>query len=252
MIVDVHQHLGKDDIYDIEYTEDELISKADDAGIEKMIVQPACTQFIEKAKKMHDQIAQVAQSHPGRVYGMASVNPHYGRELYVNEIKRCIQELNFIGIKLHTMAHACFPNSNNGRMVFETAAEFNVPVMVHTGKGLPFSKPLNILLPAKEFSQVPIIVAHAGALFFYQEALILAKECPNVFLETAVPHHNSRTIKKYITALGSRRIMMGSGSPDEMQHMIWKIRDDPQTKLKSQDVMWCLGKTAIDVFKLPI
>jgi len=46
--------------------------------------------------------------------------------------------------------------------------------------------------------------------------------------------------------------MMGSGSPDEMQHMIWKIRDDPQTKLKSQDVMWCLGKTAIDVFKLPI
>jgi predicted TIM-barrel fold metal-dependent hydrolase len=250
MIVDVHQHLGIDDIYDRVITEDELIREADAAGVDTMIVQPACTQFIEKARGMHDRIAELARAVPGRVYGMACVNPHYGRDIYFEEIKRCVKELNFVGIKLHTLVHACLPNSKDGRLVFETAAELNVPVMVHTGKGLPFSKPLNLLQPAKDFPHTPIIVAHAGALFLFQEALILAKECPNIYLETAVPHHNSRSIRKFVKGLDAQRIMMGSGSPYEMQHMIWKIRDDPQTRLSKQEQEWCLGRTAVDVFGL--
>jgi predicted TIM-barrel fold metal-dependent hydrolase len=115
---------------------------------------------------------------------------------------------------------------------------------------LPFSRPFNLYQPATDFPQVPIIIAHAGALFLYQESFLLAKEFPNIFIETSVPYHNSRTIRSFVRGLGARRVLMGSGSPQEMQHTLWKHRSDPQTRLKESELSWCLGKNAIELFKL--
>jgi uncharacterized protein len=249
MIVDSHLHLGYDDIYEREAREEDLLAAANQAGLDIMIIQPAHTHFIEASQELHNRVSQFAKENPGRVFGLASVNPHYGEETYFAEIQRCICELGFVGIKLDTFAHACSPLSKAGSLVFQAADRFRVPVMVHTGL-MPFSMPLLLYARAKEFPDVRIIVAHAGEQFLQNEAVLLAKDCPNVFLETSVRDTNSRSIRQLVKELGARRVMNGSGWYTEIEHALWKYRSDHQTRLSKQELTWCLGQTALEVFRL--
>ena len=45
--------------------------------------------------------------------------------------------------------------------------------MVHTGNGVPFADPINLAYIAKDFNDVPIIIAHAGGGMHFQQALFV-------------------------------------------------------------------------------
>jgi hypothetical protein len=216
-----------------------------------MIVQPAHTQFIDVVQGLHDRIYRFTKENPGTIFGLACVNPHYGEKLYFSEVQRCIEDLGFVGIMLDTFTHACNPLSRAGGLAFKAAARFRVPLMIHTGL-MPFSMPILLYTKAKEYPEVTIIVAHAGEQFLQNEAIILAIDCSNVILETSVHEANSRTIRQLVKRIGARRVMNGSGWHTEMEHSVWKYRHDPQTKLSEQELAWCLGNTAIEVFGLPV
>lgn len=42
----------------------------------------------------------------GLFYGMASINPHFKDEEVYDELKRCVKELGFVGVKITPIAHA--------------------------------------------------------------------------------------------------------------------------------------------------
>src|SRR5690606_29169109 len=115
----------------------------------------------------------VMQIYPGQFYGMANPNPHLADDLYEEEVRRCVEELGFIGIKMHTAAHAVQPTSKDGRKVFALAKKFGVPVMVHTGSGIPFANPSNLLSVAEEFGEVKIVIAHCGMMVMAGETAMV-------------------------------------------------------------------------------
>lgn len=161
--LDVHAHLGKDVVFGHVITEKNLLDGYKDTIVQGAIVQPSLPRFSLKAnKEIHDRIFEFSKCDKMKIWGMASIYPHFTQEEYREEAIRCVKELGFVGLKLTPIGHACDPESEDGMYAFSVAAELGVPMMVHTGSGIPFSSPMHILKAAKEYPELKIVVAHAG------------------------------------------------------------------------------------------
>ena len=244
-IVDAHAHLGRCRVFDLEVTAEELIRAMDEGGIDAAIVQPF--PGAPDPVRVHDEIAELATRYPGRIFGMVSLNPHRDPDEYYAEARRCVRELGFVGLKLHTVGHAVNPLSKDAGTVFQTARELNVPVMVHSGPGAPFALPAHILPRAREYPDVKIVIAHAGFIFYTGEAFAVAKECANVYLETSWLFPDD--IRWLISALGAERVMMGTDLPRNVKPTL-AIAEALELPPEKRELY--LGKTAMAVFGLDL
>ncbi len=247
-IIDVHAHLGHDYVFDEDSTDENLLYYYDKYDVTGAIVQPFIPRpYLEDTAQAHDQIYQLCKRHPGRFWGMASIDPHFRPEDYDREAVRCIKELGFVGIKITPIAHAVHPNSQDARHVFEVARSLNVPVMVHTGNGAPFADPISLVYVARDFKDVAIILAHAGTDMFFQQALFLARENENVYLE---PSWSSiLNVKKALETIGPGKIMFSSDHAINLPVELAKYR----TLLEDEEQLErVLSGTAAEVFNLEI
>ena len=147
------------------------------------LVQPPTVHDLEGVRRFHDGVADLARRYPGRFYGIACPNPHLPGTQYEDEATRCVEELGFVGLKLHPFGHATNPLGTHGLRVFEVGEKLGVPVMVHTGAGIPWAAPSLLRPIADKHPGLKIVVAHAGANILSLEATLLAESCPNVYLE---------------------------------------------------------------------
>ncbi len=242
-IVDAHAHIGKCRVFDLEVKPEELLSAMDRNEVDAAIVMPF--PGAPDARVVHDQIAELSQRFPSRIFGMVNINPHCNPDDYFKEAERCVKKLGFVGIKLHTIGHAVNPLSNDARTVFETARELNVPVMVHTGIGAPFALPSHILPIAKEFSNIKIILAHSGFIFYTPEAYLVGKECQNIYYETSWLFPDD--VKWLIKTFGPERVMMGSDLPNNLAPTLAIAKAANLSEIEKEFFM---GKTAALVFEL--
>lgn len=244
MIVDAHQHLGDCRVFDAEVSEDELLAGLDEHALERVLVMPF--PGADDPVAVHDRIAGLGRASGGRVRGIVNLSPHRDRAAYAAEAERCVRELGFVAVKLHTVGHAVDPTTRDGRMVFETAARLGVPVMVHTGGvGEPFASPAHCLPLARAFPDTTVVLAHAGMGVATRQAGIVAVECPNVYLETSwCPVLDTRWL---LDTVGADRLMLGSDSIENLPLEIAKYRG---MGIPPPDLARCLGGTAVEVFGL--
>ncbi len=243
VIIDTHSHLGNCQVFDLEVGEEELLGAMDRHGVNASIVFPfpGATDI----PATHDRVHRLAQAHPGRIFGLASVNPHLPLQEYAHEVRRCVRELGFVGIKLHTIGHAINPLSKDAQKVYETAQELDVPVVAHTGLGVPFALPSLFLRVAQSYPGVKFVLAHAGYGMFTAEALAVARVCPNVYLETSwCPAH---MIGGLFKALEPGRLMWGSDVPVNVGVEMAKVEGlQPEAAHRAA----YLGKAAVDLYRL--
>lgn len=246
MIIDAHAHLGTDLVFDEIREETDIMKKMEEHHVDVTIVQPMFgALYPQDVRAIHDRIHKFAQANPRRIFGIASMTPLMPVDDYHAEAKRCVQELGFVGIKLHPAAHACSPTSTRGEMVWQVCADLGVPLMVHTGAGVPFALPANVIGRCKQFPQVMCILAHSGMISFAGEAFLAAKECPNVILETSwtAAHH----IEHMVDLFGAERVMF---SGDEGTNLVVELAKYRSLRLSDDQKEWCLWKTANKAFKL--
>jgi len=246
MIIDAHAHLGFDDVFDHDFTEAALIESQRVNGIGLTLVQPASAHDLGTVRILHDAIGALARRYPGRFRGIANPNPHLAASQYVGEVHRCIEDLGFVGVKMHPTAHAVNPVGRCGRRVFAAASELGVPVMVHTGAGIPWSAPSLLGPIAVEYPTLPIVIAHSGMMVLSGEAEQLAERCPNVYLEcTWTPGF---LVRAWADRFGAERLMYGSDHAENAATELAKVRT---AGLSSGEVEWVLGRTAAKVFGVP-
>lgn len=156
------------------------------------------------------------------------------------------KELGFVGLKLTPIGHACDPESEDGMYAFSVAAELGVPMMVHTGSGIPFSSPMHILKAAKEYPELKIVVAHAGMGLMAREAVILAQICENVYLEpTWTGVADMGMIYK---ELGAEKMMFSSDHVNNVAVQYETIK----TVVPEKEMEQVLYKTAESVYKITL
>ena len=244
MIVDVHVHMGWDHTFDEDFTKEELIIKMETCNVDIQIVQPGACHDIDSVREEHDAIAELAREYPGRFFGMANPSPHLPGTLYEDEIKRCIEVLGFVGIKINTIASGVNPNSKAGRKGFTAAQRYGIPLMVHTGAGIPFASPVNLISLAEEFPDLIIIMAHCGEMVFANEAEVAFSACENIFGETSwTPGF---IVKHWLRNFGER-FMIGSDHADNMATELTKFET---VGLSEDERKAILGETAIEIYQL--
>jgi hypothetical protein len=96
-VVDVHAHLGDDQIFEHEFTRDQLLHGQAENGVAATIVQPASVADLATVRAQHDAIAALAAELPGQFFGMAAPNPRLPEADYFAEVRRCVRELRFVG-----------------------------------------------------------------------------------------------------------------------------------------------------------
>lgn len=244
MIIDAHSHLGYSQIFSAGVTEEQLLATMTTNGIDASLVMPAAG---AEPVATHDAIAELSQSQPNRIFGMVSMTPLIGREAYQHEARRCVHEFDFKAIKLHPQAHAVSPSLEVSDVVFETAAELGVPVMVHTGTGAPFALPSLLIRRAREYPDLKIVLAHAGFAVYSEEALIAAEVCENIYLEPT--WCIAGDIRRMVKTLGPERVMFGGDLPSNVPVELVKYRTLDLTEAERE---WCLWRTTREVFNLPI
>lgn len=242
-VIDTHAHLGECCVFGLESTEEELLRRMDESGIDATIVQPY--PGAKAAAETHDRIAELCAKHPGRFFGLASVSPHGNHEAYRREVERCVRELKFVGVKLHTIGHGVNPLSEDGDFVFATAHGLGIPAMVHTGPGIPFALPSLCIPAAQKYPGLKIILAHAGFAVFSAEAQVAASVCGNLYLETS--WCIGEDIRWMISTIGPDRVMMGADLPSNVPVEVAKYKALDLEPAVYDQVM---GGTAIEVFKL--
>ena len=156
-LFDAHTHLG-DDIDGMRGRPDELIGVMDDFDIERAFVFCLDEPDREPAfRAPNDRTLAYARESGGRLIPFVRLDLN---ESPVDEARRCI-DAGAHGIKLHPRAQKISLEDARLRPVFQLAAERNVPILIHGGRGLPpIAAHLETLVRSCE--NVQLIVAHAG------------------------------------------------------------------------------------------
>ncbi|MFO7698588.1 MAG: amidohydrolase family protein [Anaerolineae bacterium] len=221
-IIDCHAHLGYDHVFDHDFTARELIETYDALGVEGAIVQPAlCRPYLDDVRAYHDAIAELCDAHPGRFWGMASMTPHFSPDDLRAELTRCVRDLGFVGIKLTPIGHACSPSSRNGMALFALAEELGVSLMVHTGAGVPFSAPVQLIPGVERHPDLRVIVAHAGGELYMGETMLLVRY-DNVYFEPS--WLGSQSTAKLLSAAGADRLLFSSDHASNVPTELAKYR----------------------------
>lgn len=244
--IDVHLHFGDCSVFDLDNTEDQVIEAMDLNGINTALLQP-CPGAIDY-KDVHERVYAMAKKYPGRIYGLASLNPHMPKEQYKEELRHYVKDCGYIGVKIHTLGHAINPLSKDAETVYEAAAELDIPVMIHTGIGAPFALPSLCLPVAKKHPDIKFVLAHAGGQMFAAEALIVAQECDNVYLDTTWV--GVCDMPSFINGLGSKRLLYASDASTSFENIGLEIKKYESLKLSENEYEDIFYKNAVSVFKI--
>lgn len=248
MILDAHVHLGEDFVFGDVQTEEELLEFYRKYSVDGGIVQPyLCRPYLEDTQAIHDRIHVFTKNTEKRWWGMASINPHFRPGDYDTEAIRCIRNLKFVGIKITPIGHACHPSSKDAMHVFEVCRELDVPLMIHTGAGIPLSDPISCVKALDAFPEVTVVLAHAGSEMHNQQALYLAKKYKNVYLEPSWV--GTSAVANILKEVGSRKILFSSDNVYQIPVELAKYRS---VIPNDEDLENVLCRNLIDVYRLRI
>ena len=246
MIIDIHAHLGEDRVFDEVRTEDDILAMMDQCEIDATIVQSMFGLIdIGDIKEAHDRIYRLSKAHPGRIFGMVTMTPYLKEVQFRDEAARCVQELGFVGMKLSPNAQAVNPAGRAGELMWEVCEKLGIPIMVHTGTGIPFSLPAHCIGRAKQFPDVKCVLAHCGMILGAGETFLAADECSNIYMDTSwsAPDHIKYMVRRY----GAQRVMFAG---DEACNIPTELAKYRSIGLDKQELEWCMARTANEVFQL--
>ena len=262
----------------------------DAAGIDHAVVSAACYQdwmTLAAAQVINDGTAELVARYPDRFSGMISVPPDMG-DAMVAEIKRA-RELGLCAINLTTTHRGRYPDHEDFRLLFETAADLHLPVYVHPswhtplphmdrwdldrGIGKPTDLNLSIanLMFAGRFTDLPdlkMLFAHMGGslpvtirrLFYGQPGWLAVPDydyaalLKRVFVDTAPGMWWSPVEVECIAKiLGVDQVLLGSDYPlsnDPAEVLKIAVANVRDTSLSDSDKQKIFGQNAIRLFGL--
>ncbi len=213
---------------------------------------------------INDHVAELAARHPGRIYGLASVDAYDG-DRAAREAERAIRDLGLLGLFVDCARDDMLIDAPQARPALEVAARLGVPVFVHPVAPQPLTRQmapygvigtlfargtinaaaLIALLEGGAFTQLPglriVITGHAIGGLAMASGLANQSRLPtgataemrkHVFIDTQLIH--AALIRAAVGLLGSGNVMAGSD---------WPIVDEGPIRNRLDDAMRRAGLT---------
>jgi hypothetical protein len=211
MIIDTHVHIGLgerlNDTYQVNASVESIISQMDEAGVDKSCIMPVAYEDYEAGIQ---EVREAVAAYPDRLIGYARVNLNHQEKAF-EQLRRCFDQYNFRGVKLHHGLGDGFPT----RAFMELMSEYGRPLLLHGSPQAEFIDSVSNL--ARSYPKVPIICGHMGGFSafwpgFVKLYAVEAKQIPNLHLDTAFVflHH---WIKIGVDICGPEKVLFASDGP---------------------------------------
>jgi predicted TIM-barrel fold metal-dependent hydrolase len=235
-VIDCHAHLTHRSRKTWEGDDRKLIEAADKLGIDQLccsILTPRRPATADGFRECNRWTADGMRRFPGRVLGYCYVNPGYGREA-LEEIRRCVGNRGFIGIKLYN-EYTCtepvvFP-------IVELAIELGVPILQHASHSHYFvedqprmSDGGHLAELSRRYPKAMLICAHISGGGDWEWTIKALRHASNVLLDTSGSVTDEGTVDMAAAVLGVDRLLFGCDS--SMTAGVGKIRG---ANLSAQD-----------------
>ena len=208
MIVDGHVHIGKSTRLQINMNGDMLLRIADELGIDRL----CCTDLTALFYDMHEGnrlLFDEMKLHSDRILGYCSLHStRFGQEA-LDEIRRCKEVYGMRGLKIYSTPEMSIAEPAT-IPILELCAELRMPILAHT-------TPAECDFLLTRVPDVQFIMAHAGGQPYahgdWNRAIMVAKQHPNLYLDTACSTVDSSFVTTCIRELGADRIIFGTDIP---------------------------------------
>jgi uncharacterized protein len=202
----------------------------------------------------NEEVAAQIAEHPDRLSALASVDLRRPVEA-VRELRRCVTELGFKGLRLLPWLWELPPNHRRYYPLYATCVELGVPFCLqvgHTGPLRPseFGRPIPYLDDvALDFPDLVIVGGHIGYPWT-EEMVALARKYEHVYIDTSAytARRYPPELVRYLRADGRKKVLFGSNWP--MIAPEKALADLPGLELDDEATELFLGATARRVFDL--
>lgn len=233
-LFDTHTHVGTAKHSGRRYTASQLLTAMDRFGVDRSLVIPF--PVVGDFREQHDEIGRAVRAHPDRLVGAACLDPFVPEPTFRDEVRRCVEAHGFRALKFQPQYQPLNPLSPRSDFLWETALEHRLPVVCHTGTGVPFALPSLFILPARRFPDLTLILGHAGGGVYVGEAIVAATVCPNVYVELSslMPHH----ITEVLAHVPTNRLLVGSDLPESLETEMGKVLTMDLPDAAKADILW--------------
>lgn len=208
-------------------TGDRLLADMDRAGIDVTVIcmvdnsdnKALTRERIQLANKI---IGDAAQRHPGRIIGLAGVDPR--RPEAADMMKQCFEEFGVRGLKYHP-DHGYDPAGPESYKLLEVVVKNKGILLTHTGPLMPparckFSEPMMLADLAVDFPELNVIAAHMGSVNWRPWANLAAHQ-PTLYGDLAMwdimAFRNyaffCRELRDIIDCAGVSKVLFGTDGP---------------------------------------
>jgi predicted TIM-barrel fold metal-dependent hydrolase len=200
---------------------EELIRRMDYSGVEKALtwLQPAYFPDVDAGNAL---VYEAARQYPDRILGFGWADPHFGLDTARDQIKRCMEEYGFYGVKLNGAQNRFYIDSEDMALpLIEEIVKIGAILAFHIGTdAYEGTHPYRLAKIARRFPETQILCVHMGGVAFHDlsdSAIEAAQECPNITLVGSGVR--AVNILKAIKTLGAERVCFGSDTPFAMMHV---------------------------------
>lgn len=212
-IIDMHAHVGP--FYNLHIpaaSASDMVHAMDLCGIQRTVVS-ANLSFEADIAAGNDMMLESVAAHPGRLLGACAVSGSHP-DLSLAELERCFARPGVVLIKIHPWYSKCALDDPRMDAIYAFAEERRSPVLVHTWlDGDPFGSLDLFAAAARAHPGIAWIMGHSGGPYGSRRAVEIARESPNVFLDTTLSMCPARQIEFFVGEVGSERILFGTDNP---------------------------------------
>src|SRR5690606_12879587 len=168
MIIDADAHISPHNEGATTITIDELLRRMDRSGVEKAVVwlKPP---YMREVAPSNRYIYEAMQAHPARILGFGWLAPWLGVENKKAELRRCIEEYGFHGIKLNDAQNSFYIDDPNMSLpLIEEIAKTGQFLAFHIGTdAYDATHPYRMGNIARMFPETPMFMIHMGGVGFH-------------------------------------------------------------------------------------
>src|SRR4051794_14786346 len=167
----------------------------------------------------NDEVAGWVAAHRDRLGALAAVDLRRPVEA-VRELRRCVRELGFKGLRVIPWLWELPPNDRRYYPLYAECVELGVPFCTQVGHTGPLrssetGRPIPYLDDvALDFPELTIVAGHIGYPWT-EEMVALARKYENVYIDTSAytARRYPPELVRYLRADGRRKVLFGSNFP---------------------------------------
>lgn len=226
-IVDAHCHVYPDAIaekaadntgvfYDVGHELDGKVGTLREAsltaGVDHCVIQSVAT-TPKQVGSINRFIAKTVAEGNGFFTGLGTLHPD--SEHKRQDVEEIVS-LGLHGVKLHPEIQRFALDEPRSLELFALCAEYDLPMLLHTGdKRYDCSNPNRLLPVLKRFPGLTVVGAHLGGWSIWEEAVEALSGVKNLWFDCSSTFHwvDPMLTKKLILKLGTDRVLFGTDYP---------------------------------------